>query len=221
MKILDDLRRLFAPRTGPAAETATEPTADRPPPAPIVSFPTEPEPTTEDTIHADDVAEVRAALEAVAAPPAPPAEPDASVAPPPSDTAAAGPEPATIAAPAGALVLTLAAPAATFTVARTAATLGRGQENTIRLDDLSVSRRHARIAYRQGGYWISDLGSMGGTWVDGVRLSAPHRLADGQVIDIGLCHLTVRVADSGSNGDTKKSASRPRSEMAGQVRRRR
>ena len=215
MKILDDLRRLFAPRTRPAADTASEPTADRPPPAPVVSFPTdpepvaaeaiptEPEPAAHDTILADDVAEVRAALEAVAEPPAP------------------ATEPATIAAPAGALVLTLASPTAAFTVARTAATLGRGQESSIRLDDLSVSRRHARIAYRQGAYWLSDLGSMGGTWVDGTRLSAPHRLSDGQVIDIGLCRLTVRVTGGDEPADAKKSAGRPRSELAGQDRRRR
>lgn len=256
MKILEDLRRLLMPRARPAAKTATEPTADRPPPAPVVSFPTEPEPTAadaistepepamEDTIDADDVAEVRAALEAVAAPPASPTksdsevatELDVEVAPLASEPAAAAPEPvspepdaalfpppepAPIAVPAGALVLTLSAPAASFTVARAAATLGRGQENSIRLDDLSVSRRHARIAYRQGAYWLSDLGSMGGTWVDGTRLSAPHRLADGQVIDIGLCRLTVRVAGGGVKADAKKSASRLRSELAGQERRRR
>ncbi|HEV8672344.1 MAG TPA: FHA domain-containing protein [Candidatus Limnocylindria bacterium] len=120
-----------------------------------------------------------------------------------------------------ALVLTLAAPAATFTVAKTTATIGRGQENTVRLDDLSVSRRHARIAYRQGGYWLSDLGSMGGTWVDGTRLNAPHRLAAGEVIDIGVCRLTVSAAGAEAKADGKKSASRPRAEVAGQTRRRR
>ena len=248
MKILDDLRRLFAPRTRPTAETATEPTADRAPTAPAVSFPIEPESTTDDailteaepaardTIHADDVAEMRAALEAVTRSPAPATQPDIEVAPPEPEPAAAAPEratsepepalfpppePAEIAVPAGALVLTLATPAATFTVARTAATLGRGQENPIRLDDLSVSRRHARIAYRQGAYWLSDLGSMGGTWVDGTRLSAPHRLSDGQVIDIGLYRLIVRVAGGEAPTDPKSSAGRPRSELAGQDRRRR
>src|SRR5207244_10289595 len=92
-----------------------------------------------------------------------------------------------------ALVLTLAMPAATFAVAKASATIGRGQENTIRLDDLSVSRRHARIAYRQGGYWLSDLGSMGGTWVEGTRLSASKRIAAREVIDIGLCRLSFGV----------------------------
>jgi hypothetical protein len=120
-----------------------------------------------------------------------------------------------------ALVLTLGTPPTMFTVAKTSATLGRGQENTIRLDDLSVSRRHARIAYRQGGYWLSDLGSMGGTWVDGARLNAPRRIAFGEVIDIGLCRLTVSFTGAAAKAETKKSAGKQQSEVATQLRRRR
>jgi hypothetical protein len=119
-----------------------------------------------------------------------------------------------------ALILTLGASAATFTVARSGATLGRGEENTIRLDDLSVSRRHARIAYRQGGYWLSDLGSMGGTWVDGTRLNAPRRIAVGELIDIGHYRLTASFAEP-AQAEPKKGAGRTRREMAEQGRRRR
>ena len=82
----------------------------------------------------------------------------------------------------------------TFQVTKTGATIGRGPESTIQLDDLSVSRKHARIAYRQGAYWLSDLGSMGGTWVDGTKLAAPRRVAAGQTIDIGVCRLRVVAA---------------------------
>jgi len=113
----------------------------------------------------------------------------------------------------------LATPPATFTVAKAAATIGRGQENTIRLDDLSVSRRHARIAYKQGGYWLSDTGSMGGTWVDGTRLNAPYRIGPGQIIDIGLCRLTVSFAAGAERADKKETTRKPRSEIAGQARR--
>jgi pSer/pThr/pTyr-binding forkhead associated (FHA) protein len=181
------------------------------------------------SIDADELAEVRAALEEVAeaseapvtAPePEPPAPPPAATSPAPIQEALVDVPTPPAARVGGALVLTLGTPPATFTVAKTSATLGRGQENTIRLDDLSVSRRHARIAYRQGGYWLSDLGSMGGTWVDGARLNAPRRLASGDVIDIGLCRLTVNVAGDAAKAETK-SASKPRSEVAGQVRRRR
>jgi len=78
-----------------------------------------------------------------------------------------------------------------FQVTKSGATIGRGPESTIQLADLSVSRKHARITYRQGAYWLSDLGSMGGTWVDGTKLAAPRRVATGQTIDIGVCRLVV------------------------------
>ena len=94
----------------------------------------------------------------------------------------------------------------TFAVGRSGATIGRAPENTIRLEDLSVSRSHARIAYRQGAYWLSDLGSMGGTWVDRARLSAPRKLAVGQVLDIGVCRLTVTfTADAKPEGGTGRT----------------
>lgn len=247
-------KRLFEQRPHPA-ENVGEPTADRPPPraaepAPAPEPPPavknaepEPPPPVEApasrepaSLHEDDLAEVRAALEAVAQAPVtvepeppqlePQPEPESEVSPsltfpaPPTEEPVDAPFPA--AAHVGdALVLTLGTPPTTFTVAKNSATLGRGQENEIRLDDLSVSRRHARIAYRQGGYWLSDLGSMGGTWVDGTRLNAPRRIAAGEVIDIGLCRLTASFTVGAAKAETKKTASKPRSEVTAQVRRRR
>jgi hypothetical protein len=206
-RFLANLKRLFAPRTRPPAESVAGPTADRPPPA--EAAPSR-EPIPRDVIPTVEVGpEVRAPFDpAVEAPePMPAFSPATSQEPTDVSTAVTG-------RVGDALVLTLATPATSFTVARSGATLGRGQENTIRLDDLSVSRRHARFAYKQGGYWLSDLGSMGGTWVDGTRLNAPRRIAAGEVIDIGLCRLTVSfVADAG-RAEMKKSASKPRLAMA-------
>jgi FHA domain len=234
------LTRLFQPAMPPAAEPIEQPSADRPPPPePASSLPPA---SAEVGVVPDDVSEIRALLEAVAEAPPSSAEPEAGLAPPApepeTNLVPEAPEPATLSPQTStqadvvgpsrvpervgdALVLTLATPATTFTVAKMAATIGRGQENTIRLDDLSVSRRHARIAFKQGGYWLSDLGSMGGTWVDGTRLNAPHLIASGQIIDIGLCRLTVSSVGAGAKDDPKKAASKTRSEMAGQARRRR
>ncbi len=215
------LKRLLEPRPRPPAENVGEPIADRPPPPVAEPPPVEAAPSREPvSFDVDELAEVRAALEAVAEvpTPAPAPIPTPTLAPPPKLEAVDIPGPASERI-GDALVLTLATPAATFTVAKSSATLGRGQENTIRLDDLSVSRRHARIAYKQGDYWLSDLGSMGGTWVDGTRLNAPRRIAAGEVIDIGLCRLTASFSVGAAGAETKKSASK-RSEMAGQARRR-
>jgi len=95
----------------------------------------------------------------------------------------------------------------TFQVTKSGATIGRGPESTIQLADLSVSRKHARIAYKQGAYWLSDLGSMGGTWVDGTKLAAPRRVATGQTIDIGLCRLVVVAAAEGEKAGAAKGPS--------------
>lgn len=146
----------------------------------------------------------------------PPAEPDPEPSPtlvdePPglADVAAADPidlEPAI----ADGLTLRLQAERgspSTFQVTKSGATIGRGPESTIQLADLSVSRKHARIAYRQGAYWLSDLGSMGGTWVDGAKLAAPRRIAAGQTIDIGLCRLVVVAATEGEKTGAAKGPS--------------
>jgi FHA domain-containing protein len=95
----------------------------------------------------------------------------------------------------------------TFQVTKSGATIGRGPESTIQLADLSVSRKHARIAYKQGAYWLSDLGSMGGTWVDGTKLAAPRRVEAGQTIDIGLCRLVVVAAVEGEKTGAAKGPS--------------
>ena len=247
MKLFESIKRLFEPRARPPIETIGAPTADRPPPPettprqPQPPPPPRSEPVVPNVIPTDelpvedeaqeivedtsDVSEVRTLLESVAEP-APTLTPEPTPTPFEESTEAVVEVPSAAPQQVGdALVLTLATPPATFTVAKAAATIGRGQENTIRLDDLSVSRRHARIAYKQGGYWLSDTGSMGGTWVDGTRLNAPHRIGPGQIIDIGLCRLTASfaagAAGEGKSADKKETTRKARSEIAGQVRRRR
>jgi hypothetical protein len=113
-------------------------------------------------------------------------------------------------APGGGVTLRLESergPRSTFEVTKTGATIGRGPESTIQLSDLSVSRKHAKITYKQGAYWLSDLGSMGGTWIDGTKLAAPRRVATGQTIDIGLCRLTVVAAAEGEKSGAAKGPS--------------
>jgi len=204
MKLFESLKRLLEPRTRPPVETVGEATADRPPPPEMMPV-DDPAPEVVEAVGDTPVAAPETRAETPPTPATPLADP-IPAAPPASAREA--------------LILTLANPAATFTVAKTAVTIGRGEENAIRLDDLSVSRRHARVAWKQGGYWLSDLGSMGGTWVGGSRLNAPHRIAAGDVIDIGLCRLTVDSAGGAAEAETKKSAGQPRSELAESRRRR-
>ncbi|MFO0908712.1 MAG: GGDEF domain-containing protein [Isosphaeraceae bacterium] len=68
------------------------------------------------------------------------------------------------------------------------AEIGRSNENTVRVPDLSVSRHHARIRVDDRGVaWLTDLGSTNGTFLNNRRL-APHataRLDDGDRIQLG------------------------------------
>ena len=65
-------------------------------------------------------------------------------------------------------------------------TLGRNRQVSILLRDSGLSRRHAAIQYitRQGFYLI-DLGSMNGSFVNGMRVKQRHLLEDGDRVTMG------------------------------------
>lgn len=67
-------------------------------------------------------------------------------------------------------------------------TIGRDPSNGIFLNDMTVSRQHAKIVRSATGVVIEDLGSLNGTWVDGAIVnSAP--LHDGSSVQIGTFTL--------------------------------
>jgi pSer/pThr/pTyr-binding forkhead associated (FHA) protein len=85
----------------------------------------------------------------------------------------------------------------TFEVGRAGATMGRSPENQIRMNDERLSRRHAGIEFRDGSFWLSDLRSSNGTFVNQNRLNTPHRLRSGDVIRLGGVHLNVTLETAG------------------------
>jgi hypothetical protein len=68
--------------------------------------------------------------------------------------------------------------------------IGRGNPNEVRLDgDDFASAQHARVEPRRDGVWIEDVGSTNGTFVNGVRLSRPRKLALGDLVRVGETDL--------------------------------
>ena len=59
-----------------------------------------------------------------------------------------------------------------------------------------ISGRHCEVRYEKGGYWLYDF-SRNGTFVNGSRqrIKNPHRLADGDRIQIGHYFVTVSIDD--------------------------
>jgi hypothetical protein len=73
--------------------------------------------------------------------------------------------------------------------------IGRGSGCDLRLPDRAVSRQHARIRYAGGGWFLQDLDSTGGTFVNGQRVGAV-RLGPGDHIQIGPDTFTFHPEDS-------------------------
>ena len=76
-------------------------------------------------------------------------------------------------------------------------TIGRNPDNVIQLDDIQVSRKHAKIERTPHGCVLKDLGSGNGTFI-GSRRVAEHLLADGEVIRAGGQHIQFRAAHMGA-----------------------
>jgi pSer/pThr/pTyr-binding forkhead associated (FHA) protein len=78
----------------------------------------------------------------------------------------------------------------TFPLEQHATTVGRSPECDIFLDDVTVSRRHAIVAYKSGRLEIEDLGSLNGTYLNRRRIESPAQLDDGDELQIGKYRLT-------------------------------
>ena len=70
--------------------------------------------------------------------------------------------------------------------------IGRGDQANLRLPDVGISRRHARLDYDGAQVVLTDLGSTNGSMVNGQRISAV-ALNPGDMIQIGTTTLTFRV----------------------------
>jgi pSer/pThr/pTyr-binding forkhead associated (FHA) protein len=73
-------------------------------------------------------------------------------------------------------------------------TIGRAPDNSIAIDNVSISTHHARIEVQQGRLILSDLGSLNGTFVNSQRVKST-TLKDGDVISIGKHSIYVDEMD--------------------------
>ncbi|MBR6324839.1 MAG: Flp pilus assembly complex ATPase component TadA, partial [Victivallales bacterium] len=77
--------------------------------------------------------------------------------------------------------------------------LGRHSESNIVLSGAGISRHHARLVQANGMLFIEDVGSSGGTYVNGERIEAMTPLEESDIVAIG--DNTLRIQDAASEGD--------------------
>jgi serine/threonine protein kinase len=68
---------------------------------------------------------------------------------------------------------------------RPGTTIGRHPDSAILLDDAFVSAHHAQVSHEDDAWWITDLGTKNGTFVNGTPIKAPTRLKTGDVLRFG------------------------------------
>ena len=69
--------------------------------------------------------------------------------------------------------------------------VGRSPDSTLDIDDDYASGKHARF-YRDEESWIvADMGSTNGTVVNGLRITRPTRVGDGDVVRVGRTSIKV------------------------------
>ncbi|MEU7480205.1 FHA domain-containing protein [Lentzea sp. NPDC042327] len=70
--------------------------------------------------------------------------------------------------------------------------IGRADDSTLVLDDDFASTRHARLSMRGTDWYVEDLGSTNGTYLDRAKVTAPLRVPLGTPIRIGKTVIELR-----------------------------
>ncbi len=95
--------------------------------------------------------------------------------------------------------------------------IGRSSENQIVVRDERVSRKHAQISPRKGGWEVQDLGSRNGTQIDEVTIEGIHTLRDGETIGVGGCQITFSYSLNGGFSASRTLAPRAAESISGQA----
>ncbi len=69
--------------------------------------------------------------------------------------------------------------------------LGRAPGNSIRLVDDFVSAQHAILDHKGKAWWVEDMGSTNGTFVNGKQITKPTKVVPGDVIQVGTSKLRL------------------------------
>ena len=69
-----------------------------------------------------------------------------------------------------------------------------GRQGNLLVSDDHASNHHARFQFAHGAWWVEDLKSTNGTWLNGRRMFSAQRLKKGDKIKIG--HTVIQVVSA-------------------------
>ena len=71
--------------------------------------------------------------------------------------------------------------------------MGRGSVCDFIVEDPTISARHARLSYHQGQWWLDDLASTNGTFLNGEAVKASALVTNGDEILLGQAAVIVSI----------------------------
>lgn len=89
---------------------------------------------------------------------------------------------------------------ASFPIERPVCSIGRGPQSDIRVRDDSVSTNHATLLRKGSAWFVVDLRSANGTFVDGLRVAGERELAPGARLNLGNVQMVFRSLDTTVEG---------------------
>lgn len=94
---------------------------------------------------------------------------------------------------------------ASFHIDRPVCAIGRGEHSDVRIRDDSVSASHATLLRKGETWYVIDLRSANGTFVDGYRIAGERELPNGATLRVGTVEMVFR-----SQGGVEEAAVAPR-----------
>ena len=73
--------------------------------------------------------------------------------------------------------------------------LGREPGCDFPLDDQAVSSQHARLSYHQNQWWLEDMASTNGTYLNGEAITAPVVITHGDELRLGQVEVRITIGD--------------------------
>ncbi|NJN73275.1 MAG: FHA domain-containing protein, partial [Limnothrix sp. RL_2_0] len=102
-------------------------------------------------------------------------------------------------------IQTAANPEQTLELDQTEIVIGRLPECTVTLNVTQVSRYHSRLQLKNGTWYVEDLNSTNGTFLNEVRLTEPHSLANGDIVRVAKASILVVISETDIEEDTRIS----------------
>jgi pSer/pThr/pTyr-binding forkhead associated (FHA) protein len=97
---------------------------------------------------------------------------------------------------------------ASFRIDRPVCAIGRGPQSDVRIRDETVSSAHATLLRKGDTWYVVDLRSANGTFVDGSRVAGEREIRSGATIRIGAVEVVFRSHGSASADEEPRSRRR-------------